>query len=112
MYKSILQFNESGTIRLDNICADFFENPKDVASFVNGVKDEMLRFACEFIGDAFEELNGLIKSSSSRKDSWEIVRNDQKSILTSDGLLCKLKSYKNLTLPTNYTFVALEQAIW
>ena len=44
MYKSILQFNESGTIRLDNICADFFENPKDVASFVNGVKDEMLRF--------------------------------------------------------------------
>ena len=56
MYKSILQFNESGTIRLDNICADFFENPKDVASFVNGVKDEMLRFACEFIGDAFEEL--------------------------------------------------------
>lgn len=85
MYKSILQFNESGTIRLDNICADFFENPKDVASFVNGVKDEMLRFACEFIGDAFEELNGLIKSSSSRKDSWEIVRNDQKSMLTSIG---------------------------
>lgn len=67
MYKSILQFNESGTIRLDNICADFFENPNDVASFVNNVKEEALRFACAFIGHAFEELNGLIKSSSSRK---------------------------------------------
>ena len=96
MYKSILQFNESGTIRLDNICADFFENPNDVASFVNNVKEEALRFACAFIGDAFEELNSLIKSSSSRKSRWEVVRNDQKSMLTSIGEISYTKTlYKN-----------------
>ena len=96
MYKSILQFNESGTIKLDNICADFFENPNDVASFINNVKEEALRFACAFISDAFEELNGMIKSSPSRKRSWEVVRNDQKSMLTSIGEISYTKTlYKN-----------------
>ena len=96
MYKSILQFNESGTIKLDNICADFFENPNDVASFINNVKEEALRFACAFISDAFEELNGMIKSSPSRKRSWEVVRNDQKSMLTSIGEISYIKTlYKN-----------------
>ena len=79
MYKSILQFNESGTIRLDNICADFFENPKDVASFVNGVKDEMLRFACEFIGDAFDILRNVTGLLLRNKGGKSHERNKEKA---------------------------------
>ena len=96
MYKSILQFNETGIIRLDDICANFFENPMDVATFVNSVKGEVLRFACAFIGDAFEELNSMIKSNPVRKNNWEIVKTDQKGMLTSIGEISYAKTlYKN-----------------
>lgn len=42
MYKSIQQFCESGIINLDNICAGFFEDPENIAGFVNGVHYEQL----------------------------------------------------------------------
>ena len=96
MYKSILQFNEYGTIKLDDICARFFENPKDVAGFVEGVKSEVLKFACAFIGDAFEELNTIIKDDPTRKKAWNVVRTDCKSMLTSIVEITYSKTlYKN-----------------
>ena len=38
MYKSILQFCEKETINLDKLGARFFEQPTDMASFIDGVQ--------------------------------------------------------------------------
>ena len=38
MYKSILQFCKEGTLNLEKSSADFFDNPKDIAGFVEKVK--------------------------------------------------------------------------
>lgn len=96
MYKSILQFCENGTINLDNICASFFENPMDIAGFVNGVKTEVLRFACSYISDAFEEMDEMIRNSSFRADKWVVVRRDTKPMLTSIGEISYRKTmYRN-----------------
>jgi hypothetical protein len=85
MYPSILQFCKKGIIDLDDICAKFFENPMDIAGFVNGVKDEYLRSACEYISDAFEEMDERIRNSALRAKDWTIVRRDRKPMLTSIG---------------------------
>ncbi len=85
MYKSIHQFCENGIINLDDICAGFFEDPENIAGFVNGVKDEVLRFACSYISDAFEEMDEQIRNSALRSKDWTIVRRDRKPMLTSIG---------------------------
>lgn len=85
MYRSIQQFCESGIINLDNICASFFEDPRNIAGFVNGVKSEILRFACTYISDAFEEMDERIRQSPLRANDWIIVRRDTKPMLTSIG---------------------------
>lgn len=85
MYPSILQFCENGIIKLDEICAKFFEDPTDIAGFVIGVKDELLRTACGYISDAFEELDEQIRNSALRSKDWTIVRQDRKPMLTSIG---------------------------
>lgn len=85
MYKSIQQFCESGTINLDKICAEFFEDPQDIAGFVRKIKDEFLKHACAYISDAFEEMDEMIRSSGLRIDKWNIVRRDMKPMLTSIG---------------------------
>lgn len=85
MYKSIHQFCENGIINLDNICAGFFEDPENIAGFVNGVKDEVLKFACGYISDAFEEMDVRIRQSPLRANDWVIVRRDTKPLLTSIG---------------------------
>ena len=85
MYPSILQFCQDGIIKLDDICAKFFEDPTDIAGFVIGVKDELLRTACRYISDAFEELDEQIRNSALRSKEWTIVRRDRKAMLTSIG---------------------------
>ena len=85
MYKSIQQFCESGIINLDNICAGFFEDPENIAGFVNGVKNEVLRFACAYISDAFEEMDAKIRQSPLRANDWVVVRRDTKPMLTAIG---------------------------
>lgn len=85
MYKSILQFCEEGIINLENVSADFYENPEDIAGFVAGVSSVFIKAGCGFIGDIFSELNQKIRESQARKDKWEIVRTDTKKMLCSLG---------------------------
>ena len=85
MYPSILQFCEKGIIKLDDICAKFFEDPTDIAGFVMGVKNEFLRIACGYISDAFEEMDEQIRNSGLRSRDWTVVRRDRKPMLTSIG---------------------------
>lgn len=85
MYNSILRFHENGIENIENMGADFFENPKDIASLVDGIKEEVLGLGCRIIGDIFEEMNEMICNSSLRREGYEVVRHDTKTLLTSMG---------------------------
>lgn len=85
MYDSILQFVSKGTDNLENACADFFEKPDDIAGFVNSVCNILFSFGCEFIGEAFDELDSAIRNSPERKAKYDIVRRDNKKMLCSLG---------------------------
>ena len=42
MIKSIQQFEESGIKKLEKVIESFMKDPKDMASFVYGVRDEVI----------------------------------------------------------------------
>ena len=85
MYPSILQFCEKRILNLDEITAKFFEDPTKIAEFINSSKEEMLRFLCEYISDAFEEMDERIRGSALRVKDWTVIRRDRKTMLTSAG---------------------------
>ena len=96
MYKSILQFCQEGSIKLEELSADFFEKPKDVAEFVAGVKENVINFGCAFMGEVFEELDKIIKENPERRKKYDVVKIDQKEMLTSLGNIRYKKTlYRN-----------------
>ena len=96
MYKSILQFCQEGSIKLENLSASFFERPKDIAGFVAGVRDNVINLGCAFMGEVFEELDKAIKESPERKRKYDVVKIDEKEMLTSLGSIRYKKTlYRN-----------------
>ena len=85
MYNSILQFSETGIANIEKAGADFFENPTDISSLVKGIQEEVLKLGAGIIGDLFDEMDQMIRESEERQANWEIVRRDQKPLLTSIG---------------------------
>ena len=93
---SILHFCSNGLSNLENITVKFFENPTDIASYISEIHYEFTKVALEYIGESFEELDEIIRNSGVRKNNWEIVRRDEKSLLTSLGEVCFKKTlFKN-----------------
>ena len=82
MYKSILQFGETGIERIENAGADFFENPADINSLVKAIQTEVLKLGAGIIGELFDEMDQMIRQSEKRKEKWEIVRRDERRLLT------------------------------
>ena len=96
MYKSILQFCQEGSIKLENLSASFFERPEDIAGFVAGVRDNVINLGCAFMGEVFEELDKAIKESPERKRKYDVVKIDEKEMLTSLGSIRYKKTlYRN-----------------
>ena len=87
MYKSILQFCKNGIPALNEISDHFFENPADIAGFVGDVQAQIIRLGCDFLSEMFTMMDDMIRESGLRKQSWEIVRRDRKTMITSLGTI-------------------------
>ena len=99
MEKSILHFNDVCVGVFDDLIADFYKNPTDIAGFVNGVTDELHRWGLLLIQETLESMDQMIRESSKRKLSWVIEkqpRKQNKKLTTSLGTV----SFKK-TLFTN-----------
>ena len=99
MEKSILHFNDVCVGVFDDLIADFYKNPTDIAGFVNGVTDELHRWGLLLIQETLESMDQMIRESSKRKLSWVIEkqpRKQNKKLTTSPGTV----SFKK-TLFTN-----------
>ena len=88
MIKSIQQFEESGTKKLEKIIESFMKNPKDMASFVYGIRDEVIALGLDLIKETLEDCNQMLRDSVKRKQSWEVVRTDEKKLTTCLGTVC------------------------
>ena len=88
MIKSIQQFEESGIKKLEKIIESFMKNPKDMASFVYGIRDEVIALGLDLIKETLEDCNQMLRDSAKRKQSWEVVRTDEKKLTTCLGTVC------------------------
>ena len=52
---------------------------------MTAVKEEALQFALDFIGETFTMCNDVLRESPVRRAMWEVVRTDEKTLITSIG---------------------------
>ena len=57
------------------------------------MKEEALQFALDFIGETFTTCNDVLRESPVRRASWDVVRTDEKSLITSIGSVRYEKTY-------------------
>ena len=57
MINSIQQFEESGIKKLEKIIESFMKDPKDMASFVYGIRDEVITLGLDLIKETLEDCN-------------------------------------------------------
>ena len=95
MYNSVLQFFENGIPKLEKEEVSFYES-RDISALVTGVRQNVTKLECDLIGECFDRLDDMIRDDGKRKRLWEIVRLDEKTMLTSAGLIKFHKTlYKN-----------------
>ena len=85
MRNSIQHFVDFRIIKLQESAKRFSKDPQDIAGFVNAVKEEALQFALDFIGEVFTTCNDVLRDSSVRRQTWEVVKTDKKNLTTSIG---------------------------
>ena len=96
MLNSIQHFIENGVPNLQKASKDFSEDPKDFAGFVYRVRNEALQMALDYISETLTTCNQVLKDSPVRKERWEVVRTDEKSLITSIGKVMFSKTlFKN-----------------
>lgn len=96
MLKSIQHFEESGINNLQKIIEKFMTAPTDMASFVYGIRDEVIYLGLEIIKETLEECDQMLRESGKRRLEWQIVRQDEKELTTSLGTVKFLKTlFKN-----------------
>lgn len=69
MINSIQHFEKFGIINLENVVENFLKNPKDIASFVCGVKDIVIKLGLDIIKETLENCDEIIRNSEKRKQN-------------------------------------------
>ena len=85
MSNSITHLVENGIPSLEKITEDLTKRKVGHAEFIEAVKNVFLDAACMFIGESFSTMDGMLRDSALRRKSWEIVRTDHKTVITSIG---------------------------
>lgn len=85
MILSIQQFEKTGIKKLEKVIEKFLQDPTNMAAFVQGIQMEVIALGLDLIKEALEDCNQMLRDSGKRKADWEIVKTDQKKLITSLG---------------------------
>jgi len=96
MINSIQRFGGKGIKDLEKVVDLFIQNPTDISGFVIGMQEQALKLALDIIAETFESYDDELRQSQKRKQKWQIVRRDTKSLITSIGEISFKKTlFKN-----------------
>ena len=85
MVNSVKYFNEVCIKKIYELSAELAENPKDFASYVKGVTDQLSKLGVEIIKETLEEFDSIIRESTERKEEWYVERRLDRSVTVSLG---------------------------
>ncbi len=85
MNKSIQHFEENGIHKLEKVVENFLKDPRDMAGFVHGIQNEVVRLGLDIIRETLEDCDQMLRDSAKRKSRWVISRRDSKQLITSLG---------------------------
>lgn len=98
MIKSIQHFEEFGIKKLEKVIEIFLQDPKDFASLVYGVQENVIQLGLNIIKETLEDSDEMIRNSVKRRQNWHIVKKDEKKLITSLGTVSFKKTlFKNKT---------------
>ena len=93
MYNSIQHFNEFGVKKIESKIKTFLRDGEDLADLVLGLKEDLFELGRNILVEVLEEMDEHLRNSGLRKNNWEIVRRDGRSILTTFGTIRYNRTY-------------------
>ena len=85
MENSIQHFNEISTEIFADLMGEFFKSPKDIASFIRGVTEELHKVGILLVKETLEIMDEMICNSGKRALDWTVERHTEKKLITSLG---------------------------
>lgn len=85
MFNSIQHFNEISVVVLDKVLENFYKDPTNIAGFVKGISEELMKVGTMMIRETLENMDRLLCDSGRRKMEWVVERHDTKTLLTTLG---------------------------
>lgn len=95
MYNSILQFNELGVKKLEEIIKNFIQETKqDIGDLVMSLEKPLKELQCNLIAETLETIDEIYRDDIIRKKNWSIVRsNDANSFTATCGEVNYKRTY-------------------
>ena len=82
MFNSIQQFETTGIKNLRK-AEDNFIQTRDMANFINAIKEVVLHLGLDVIAETLENYDEALRKSPKRSEKWSVVRKDPKQLVTS-----------------------------
>ena len=106
MENSIAYFYEVSTKVFEKLIKEFYKDPKDFASFVTGIDQELHRFGIQLLKETLEEMDDGIRTSGQRKQDWVIDKKFNRELVTSLGTVnFERTHFRNKKNPTQFSFL-------
>lgn len=96
---SITEFIKNGIPKIEGIVNLFYQDVNREAEFEDELKDVLARFALDIMSEAYTTVNAVIKDSDERKYDWNVVKTEDKKLLSQFGEF----TYKSTTFVNKKT---------
>lgn len=93
MYNSIQYFNDYGVTKIEEEIKNFIKEGKNIADLVLDLQDNLFELGRDILKEVLEDMDEYLRNDEVRKKSWDIVRKDETSILTSFGTIKYDRTY-------------------
>lgn len=92
MYNSIQHFIKEGIKNLEKVLINYSNDLTKIAEMVYGITDGVVDLGLSIIAEELEMYDEHLRNSPDRKISWQIVRRDETTLLTSLGSITYRKT--------------------
>ena len=96
MIKSIQQFQQNGTKKLEKVFVDYSADMTKIAEMVTGVKENVIQLGLDMIVEELEMYDEYLRKNINARKDWYVVKRDKTTLLTSLGSITYHKTlFKN-----------------